>query len=363
MNGALAPVGGRAAWKGSEIDYHADGLYRLSEAEIAEIDAALGRLKEADNPDLPEITRENFALPNLSKALSRIADELRFGRGFVLIRGLPRARYSMDDLARIYCGIGTHLGQVVPQSGDGELLGHVMNVSDRVAEKVRGYRSNQSMNMHSDGFDVVGLLCLQSAKSGGASRIASAVAIHDRMVAERPDLALALYDGMKIKRMEKDATRGNGIVITPDPVALFTRHGSEFSACIHVAQTRDAAAAGAFAMTARQSEALDMLCALAASPEFYLDMNIGEGDIQFLNNRLILHGRTTYEDHPELERRRHLMRLWLVMRGWPERPTNQQDIYALDDLPNWARFRTPRMELPSRYMADMAASRAAGGAS
>jgi len=36
-----------------------------------------------------------------------------------------------------------------------------------------------------------------------------------------------------------------------------------------------------------------------------------QGDIQFLHNHVILHTRTAFEDWPEPERRRHLLRLWL----------------------------------------------------
>jgi hypothetical protein len=355
----LSPVGGPAAWKGAELDYRSDGLHVLSEADVSEIDGALAGLKSLGDLDLPQITRSTFPLPTLGKVLADLCGELHHGRGFVLIRGLDRGRYSADDLARIYYGLGVHLGQVIPQSGDGELLGHVLNVDGLVPEELRGYRTNRSMNMHCDGHDIVGLLCLQSAKRGGASRIASAVAVHDRMVAERPDLAQALYEGMKVKRMEKDAQRGDGRLVTAEPVALFAKSSGEFMACIHPAQVRDAAASGAFEMTSRQAEALDTLCALSASAEFYLDMEIGEGDIQFLNNRLVVHGRTTYEDHEALDRRRHLLRLWLLAPTWPARPANQQDIFALDDLPNWARHRTPGMEFPSRYAAQMAAFKTA----
>ena len=350
MQHDLLPVNCRAAWKGSEINYMHDGLVQLSTTELNEIDAALAALKRLGEVDLPAINRDSFPLPQLGTRLKEIADELRFGRGFVLIRGLQRSHYEIDDLARIYCGIGMHLGQVIPQSGDGELLGHVMNISDLVDEPVRGYRSDQAMNMHSDGHDVVGLLCLTEAKAGGTSCISSAAAIHDRMVSERPDLAAELYAGMKIARMSKDAERGNGLQITPAPVSLFTRHQGEFMACIHAAMVRDAASQGAFEMTVKQSEALDLLCELAASPEFVLDMSISEGDIQFLNNRLILHGRTRYQDHKDLARRRHLMRLWVNIPGWPERPANQQDVFAREDLPHWAAHRTPFMEFPSQYL-------------
>lgn len=355
MNDALTPVGGRAAWLGSALDYRQDGLWQLTEVELAEIDSALNTLKNRGDLDLTEITAETFPLNSVGTFLSRLRDELWSGRGFVLIRGLPREQYSNDDLARIYCGLGVHLGDIIPQSGNGEVLGHVMNVADMIDEQVRGYRSAQSMNMHSDGHDVVSLLCLREAKVGGASRIASAVAVHDRMVETNPELARVLYEGMPVMRNRLDAERGDGNIVTPDNVALFAKSDRVFSSCIHVAQIRDAARAGYFDITPEQEAALDLFCELAASPEFYLDMHIAPGDIQFLNNRLIVHGRTPYQDHADIDRRRHLMRLWLNIPTWPRRPDNQQDIYSMADLPRWARFRTPFMEMPESYMAQFTA--------
>ncbi|KQZ74952.1 TauD/TfdA family dioxygenase [Nocardioides sp. Root151] len=359
MTDTLTPVGGRSAWLGSTLDYRQDGLWQLSDDELAEIDAALTTLKGHGDLDLTEITPFTFPLRNVGDFLSRLRDELRTGRGFVLIRGLSREKYGDDDLARIYCGLGAHLGDVIPQSGHGEVLGHVLNVADLVDEKVRGYRSAQSMNMHCDGHDVVSLLCLRAAKEGGASRIASAAAVHDRMVETHPDLARVLYDGMPVMRGQMDAERGDGKIVTSDNVALFASTDGVFSSCVHVAQTRDAARAGHFDLTPEQEAALDLFCELSSSPEFYLDMNIAPGDIQFLNNRLIVHGRTPYVDHDDVNQRRHLMRLWVNIPSWPRRPANQQDVYSMDDLPLWARFRTPFMELPETYMAEVTAKQAA----
>lgn len=357
MNHDLAPVGGRPAWLGRTLDYRQDGLWQLSAAELTEIDTALAVLKDRGDLDLADITATTFPLRTVGSFVARLRDELWSGRGFVLIRGLSRERYSDDDLARIYCGLGAHLGDIVPQSGNGEILGHVLNVADLVDEQVRGYRSAQSMNMHSDGHDVVSLLCLRAAKEGGASRIASAAAVHDRMVETDPDLARVLYRGMPVMRSRLDAERGDGRIVTSDDVALFARTDGVFSSCIHVAQVRDAARAGYFDITPEQEAALDLFCELAASPEFYLDMNIAPGDIQFLNNRLIVHGRTPYRDHDDVRERRHLMRLWVNIPSWPRRPDNQQDIYSTADLPQWARFRTPFMEMPGRYMAQFTAAR------
>jgi hypothetical protein len=46
-------------------------------------------------------------------------------------------------------------------------------------------------------------------------------------------------------------------------------------------------------------------------------MEFQPGDMQFVCNHWVLHSRTKYEDWPELERRRHLLRLWL---GCPDGP-------------------------------------------
>ncbi len=138
--------------------------------------------------DFPAITPETFPLPVLGGFLRNLRQELRFGRGFLLLRGIPRERYSTDDMARIYFGLGAHIGVPLPQSWQGELLGHVIDVSD-VEPGARGYHAGGAQRFHTNSCDVVSLMCLQSAKSGGASQICSAIALHSRLGRERPELA------------------------------------------------------------------------------------------------------------------------------------------------------------------------------
>ena len=298
----------RAAWTGKTIDFHADGLHTLSAAEVEEIDAALSCLREQGELDFPAITPETFPLPTLGAFLRGLRDELRFGRGFVLLRGIPRERYSTDDMARIYFGLGCHIGAPLPQSWQGELLGHVIDVSD-IEPGARGYHTGGAQRFHTDSCDVVSLMCLQSARSGGASRICSSIAVHRRLERERPDLLQALYDGFIFRRREVDAEHGSGVLVRR--ISVFARTGEEISVFLSGDYPNRAVAAGDAVMTPIQREALDAVQRIAASPDTYLDMRIGEGDIQFLNNRLLLHGRTGYEDHREMARRRHLLRLWL----------------------------------------------------
>jgi hypothetical protein len=351
MTESLTPIATPAAWKGSTFDYRAEGLHVLAPAEVEEIDGALRHLQSLGELDLPEITSESFPLPRLGRWLAGLPDRIRRGRGFVLLRGLPRERYSADEMARIYFGLGVHIGVPGPQSYQGELLGNVIDVSD-IEVDPRGYHKGGRQNFHSDSSDIVALMCLRAAKSGGASRIVSAVALHDELVMRRPDLAALLYRGYRYRRTALDARHGAGVALSEKPVAVFSRASGELSCYYLQSYARAAEAAGDVTLTALESEALDEMQRLAASEAFYLDMSIEEGDIQFLDNRLILHGRTAYEDHPELERRRHMLRLWLQVPHWPAMPASQI-LHTAEDRRLWLRQRRPWMEYPSRYLAAM----------
>lgn len=352
----LSPIASKAAWKGSEIDWRHEGMHRISAAELEEIDRALAHLKRRGAIDLPDLTAADFPLPTLGPRLAALRDELRHGVGFVLLRGLPRARYDDDDFARIYYGLGLHIGRTTTQSRQGEFLGHVVNISD-VDPSVRGYQYGGGQNMHSDSCDVIGLMCLHAAKSGGASRIVSAVAVHDELARTRPDLLKLHYWGFTYRRNELDAKLGGGVVVPPVPIATFVRRDGELSCYLGTNYALRAVDAGDAVLSAAQREAIEIVQTIAARPEFYLDMQIGEGDIQFLNNRLVFHGRTAYEDWPDIARRRHMLRLWLRIDSWPKLPPNQRP-HSDEDHRLWQRFRRPFMEMPSRFLEDVERRRA-----
>ena len=345
----LTPVEGPAVWYGPQIDYRADGMHVLSAGEIAEIDAALAHLRSRGDVDFPDIAPAAFPLPTLGKFFEGLGRELLHGRGFLLLRGLPRERYSLDDIGLIYYGLGVHLGRPVAQSYQGELLGNVIDVSD-VEAQARGYHAGGGQRMHSDNCDLVSLMCVRAARSGGISRIVSAAAVHNRLLETRPDLLEALYGEWVFRRMELDAQYGTGPMTKR--VVIFSRDSGQLTCNVSGSYPYRAVKAGDWTMSSAQIEALDEMARIAASPELYLDMSIGEGDIQFLNNRTILHGRTDYADSPEIATRRHMLRLWLQMPSWPALPVNQ-GMQSPADYPLWQRQRTPFMEVPTRYLAEM----------
>jgi hypothetical protein len=305
------PVIDPAEWYGAELADSDHWIYTLAEAEIAEVAAAVAGVEERGF-DIKDITRRDFPLPNFAAALDLVHDELMDGRGFAVIRGLPVAGMTRAQAAAAFWGIGTYLGEAISQNAKGHVLGHVKDLGGDYS-KVRGYHTHAHMAFHSDQCDILALGCLHTAKSGGASRICSSVALHNEMLRRRPELAKEL--GWKFYR-----SRQNDVVAGEAPwhrQGIFNYHQGYFAArgvSANLAKAQKLPGVPKF--TPAQVEALDMFKALAG--ELAMDIDIRQGDLIFVMNHVILHSRTEFEDWPEPERKRHLLRLWLTTHG--ERP-------------------------------------------
>ncbi len=335
---------GPGVWKGPEIDWMKEGLHVLSDDELREIDQALQHLLSLPELDFPDITPATFPLDRVGALMRGLPARLRSGRGFLMLRGLPREKYSDDDMTRIYFGLGSYIGTPMTQSYLGDILGHVMDVSD-YEPKSRGYRKGGGQLMHTDSCDVIGLMCLRSALSGGDSRIASALSVHNVMAEQHPELLAALARGLYLKRTDEDGRRATR-TFSEHRVPFFHEQDGEVSCYLPTGYARLAEKSQQVPFSELESEALYRVRKVAASPELYLDMGFKEGDIQFLNNRMMVHGRTDYQDAPELENRRHLLRLWLEVPSWLAMPAAQV-FHTSEDRGMWSRYRQPLIELPS----------------
>jgi len=309
------PVVDPADWYGREMERSEEWIHRLSQAEIADIDRAIRAVTDR-GLDIMDITRADFALPVFGGALADIRRELLDGRGFTLIRGFPVERYGRARQAAAFFGIGRHLGRAVSQNAKGHMLGHVKKLTDidyNTNPSERGYRTSVDQRFHADSCDIVGLLVLRTPKSGGLSSVVSTVDIYNEMLKRRPDLAAVLSEPMYWDRR-------NEVPEGKDPwyaLPVFNFHEGWFS-CRYGRQYIDSTQRFEQVprMTPLQAEALDTMDALLA--ERHMKMQFEQGDMQFLYNPVTLHGRTAFEDWPEPERARHLLRLWLTVDG--ERP-------------------------------------------
>lgn len=314
-------IKGPSAWYGRDMMKTDEWLFRLSKADIAEIDRAV---KASRHLPIQEITRNQFPLPNLGKRLKALLKELLDGRGFVLIRGLPMDRYDRETAARAYWGLGAWLGSPRSQNARGDLLGHVIDLSLKTTDpNVRLYQTNERQNYHADSTDLVGLLCLQKSMVGGASSILSSITIYNEMQKRRPDLAAELLKPMCVDR------RGE-VPVGKKPwyeMAVFSWHKGKLTTgftrpYIDSAQRfKDVPR-----LTPKQVEALNFFQALCEEPKIHLNMDFEPGDIQFLQNYQVLHDRTAFMDWPgEPDRRRHLLRLWLCCERGRELPPSYKD--------------------------------------
>lgn len=301
-------ITGRSAWRGEDLARSEDWIYRLSGADIAEIDDALAAVR-ARGLDLMEIDRAAFPLSRLAKALDAIHEELLTGRGFVLVRGLPMERYSPEDAATAYWGIGRYLGNPVSQNAKGHLLGHVRDLGfDLKDPNVRVYQTTERQCYHADSCDIVALLCLHKARRGGHSSLVSSVTLHNEVLARRPDLLPTLFEPFCIDR-RGEVPEGMKPYFT---MPVFSWHAGLLSG-YYVRRYIESAQRfpDAPRLSNNQIEALDLIDGLADDPALHHEMAFEPGDMQFLHNHQILHDRTAFEDWPEPDRKRHLLRLWL----------------------------------------------------
>jgi len=299
-----------AAWRGIELSRQTDWVHELSEGEIADLGEAVATVHRL-GLDLTTVRRDDIPLPRLAPVIDGWADALDSGRGFVLVRGLPVDELGEDDAALAYMALGVHLGVPVSQNADGDLLGHVRDDgSDPDDPTVRRYRTRLGQPFHVDGSDVVGLLCLQPAKSGGLSQIVSSVTIYGELLRARPDLVPLLSETWYFDRYGQERPGEKPWFSMPILSGLPARF-QFFYLRWYIDKAQDHADVPR--LTAEQIELLDLIDALAEDPTLHLDMDFRPGDIQLLANRTILHARTTYDDYTDPALRRHLLRLWLTL--------------------------------------------------
>ncbi len=325
------PIADESAWRGADMAQSPGWLHRLTPTYIDEIDRAVEGLRR-NGRTLETVTRADFPFPTFGVFLKRFLWHDIAGRGFGIVRGLPRERYTDDEIGMLFWGIGFHMGIGVSQNPEGHLLGHVISFGeDRNALDVRGYRTSAKLNYHNDPSDVVGLLCLRKSKEGGLSSVVSGMTLYNIVLQEHPEYLPVLYRGFRCDRRKQ-----NPWFLAPvsNRVPVFSQVDGELSirylrivintACIKLNQP----------LSNFEAEALDFIDTAADRPGVALHMAFEEGDMQFVNNYTALHARTAFVDYDEPERKRHLLRLWLKIPGFRKLA---DDFIEYEESSGWSR--------------------------
>ena len=155
--------------------------------------------------------------------------------------------------------------------------------------------------------DYVGLLCLHTAKSGGLSQLVSGYSVHNQLLARHPDVLEVLVQPLHIDR--RGGLRPGDTPTVQYPVLSWDERGLTYRYLRYWIESGHEKIGQP--LSSVQRKALDVLDAVLNEPSLRVEFALEPGDLFFINNRWILHNRTAFEDNPEPERRRHLVRLWL----------------------------------------------------
>jgi alpha-ketoglutarate-dependent taurine dioxygenase len=296
------------AWRRDSIDPPSAWYVPLPERLL---DALDGLLREPPE-ELTAVTLPAGLAPGAREALRPVADALERGRGFVVLEA-PGRGYDDRQLTLLYWLVGQGLGRPVVQNVQGALLYDVRDTGQDVRYGARFSVTSAESSFHTDSSffdevsDYVGLLCLKTARSGGVSQLVNGRAAHEELLARHPGALAVLGQPFHIDRRggQRPGEPPTALfpVLSRDGRGLLFRYLRYWIEAGHERAGQP--------LTEAQRRALDELDGVVADPALRVEFNLRPGEMFFFNNRVLLHNRTAFEDFPEPERRRHLVRLWL----------------------------------------------------
>ena len=237
----------------------------------------------------------------------------------------------------------------VSQSARGDLLGLVRDETPPgEPESARGYTSRRELSLHVDLAQIVGLMCVRQARSGGASQYASGLAVYEEIRARRPDLLPILERGFPYHRRGEEAL--GQPQITPYNIPVFSERDGRVSVFMVREIINAAYRELKRSFTPEEIDAIDTFRATAH--DLLFETRLEPGEASFLNNYAIMHARSEFEDWADPLKNRLMLRLWLdaERKARPVVPTihiyeNEGGRSGIDPqpgrLPAVASYRTP----------------------
>ncbi len=311
-----AQIDDARAWTLDTLD-PSECIVTLNDAQQAELLVVAQEL--TDNP-LPDLMRspDHIEMPGLGAAMKKIGRLLN-GPGLGVIDRLPVDKIGPDMARTIYWIMGQLIGRPVAQRWDGSMAFDVANAGRKPGAGTRDSMTNLELLFHTDnGFnitlpDTVSLLCINQAREGGVSRFASLYSLHNRFLERYPEHLKRLYRPVLFDRKGEHADgepkvlrapvfQWDGVRLTARPNAVYIRQGYELAE---------------MEMDAALSDALDALVEVAADADLWVEMRMERGQLQYLNNRQVVHYRSAFVDYDEVDRKRRVVRVWYRQAGHP----------------------------------------------
>jgi len=324
-------------WTSEDARRDTSWTQQLSADEVVGFDAALAHAKAAGKPWLA-MTAADFPLnPAARDAVQRAFATTQGRWGMCLLKGFPVDRWSEEESKLAYWGVGLHAGVARTQNPASQYMNDVRDegAAYKAANgRSRGYNTKAGLDFHMDSSDVVALLCRRTAKVGGESLVASTIAAAEELGRRRPDLLEVL------KQPFYHHYQGSQDPLQPPYYACPIIGSDPEHFAMRVNRKNIVAAQRDFPevprVTPEQWEALDLLEEIMADSRWCFRMQLEQGDMQLVNNYVIVHSRTPFEDFEEPDRKRHLLRLWLAVPDSQPLPADWAE-YFIDTRPSSVR--------------------------
>lgn len=248
--------------------------------------------------------------------------------GLVVLTGFP-VHEDRKLMETAYVVLMMLVGQPVLQRLDEELIVR-LEANQPAASAPGAGRSGttHAMPPHVDrAADVVGLLCVRPAASGGVSFAVSSKTVFNIMLERHPELLAALCRPVPVhvsKHRPPDRRAA------PDwcELPMFSRVNGHFASYfnrIHIEATQEYPDAPR--ITAEQAAAVDAVEEVGRLPELRLEMPLASGDLQLVNNLSVAHARTAYSADAR-GAGRLLLRMHAAFGGSPELPPGYATIFG-----------------------------------
>ena len=295
-----------SAWTTEDVERDRSWEVVVTPKQQEELVAALCFVNK-QGLELSKITQKAFPLSSLATSLHDIQNQLRIGRGFAVLRGVPTRGYELKELEKIFWGLSTYLGSGVTQNSDSSLIHYVTDGKLRPQQGARGVGNPGKVGLHVDLSDCVLLFCVRQAPDDPYTVLSSSMNVYNEIIRQHPEWLPRLYKGFAWDRMDEHSAGESPV--SEYSVPVFSQSGGKVSCRFNSSWILKGLERLGRSLSQEEEVIFEFIRDTAAENSYAFPLNAG--DIAICNNYTVFHGRASHQFIEEEDLKRILMRIWL----------------------------------------------------
>jgi len=298
------------AWTSTDIKKE-DYFFELSRQACVEIQRLLKSLQNNPLPSVDDLHSHDLLV--CRELMASIKNVLDKGLGFAILDRLPLDSISIEEAEKALFILSSLIGRPVPQNRKGLMFWDVQDLGLKplAGSGVRPSQSNIALDLHNDFVSnpvfppYIGLLALQVAKEGGESLFASFYTIHNHLLQYYPHILERLYQPFYFDRMGE-----HGDEEPTSYQSIFKYQNGHLTSRLDIHLIKRGYEMRAKSMDEAAIIALEALKNISVNQSLCFQEAMEPGQVQFVNNNVVAHGRDKYKDGPQIPR--HYKRIWFT---------------------------------------------------